>query len=481
MKNKSLILLELRKLWGINALRHSKDRKGYRIMACVEPLLLSAVLAFYLGGLCYGLLQLGMTSDLIQTFILFVISSMMLMLGFFRTGAQLFSGANFDILISMPVEPIQIISARWLRLYLEELPMAVLSLIVSQIVLVRVTEMDLWSCILPLVSALFLPLIPIAISGFLSTFTERLAAGKRCHVVLSATLSIGELLFIGAVLNLVPIFAMELSDHLIYWGLSLILTSLVTRVAANAYFPILTSRKAGLAHKQVEVDELQKENLHRSLVRREWKQYLSHGTYVSNTVVGPIMAVVVSAGMLFTDLSQLRLPVNLDPMLPFLPAMILAMMNPAACSISIEGKHWWILKAMPLSTRDIVWSKIRVGITLPLLSAIIASGLLIVRNHQSATQILTCLLLPTSATLFSAVWGLTANFRFPNFYWEDDVEVVKQGAASFVGGMVPCLLVLACGGLAILLPDWGGLVVACMLLVISVFLLQVLYKQKLPD
>ena len=481
MENKALILLELRKLWGINALRYGRDRKCFRFLTLAGPLLLNILLACYLGGICYGLLRLGVAPGRIQTLVLFAVFAMMLMIGFFRTGPQLFSDANFDILISMPVTPKQIVSARWLRLYLENLPLSVLSAAACLTVLGREGEAGLYGSVLLLTSALFLPLMPIAVSGLLSIVTERLTAGRRGRVIFSAVLTVAELLAVGAALNLVPIEAMRLSDHLICWGLSLILTAVMTEAAAKAFLPILTGRKPGLPHKAAKETEWHRETLHRCLVRREWKQYLSHSTYVSNTVVGPILAVVVSAVLLFTDLSSLGLPLDLEPVLPFLPAMILAMMNPTACAISIEGKQWWILKTMPLRTRDIVLAKLRVGVTLPLLSAVLSSALLLVRNHQSAAQILTCLLVPASAALFSAVWGLTANFYFPNFHWEDEVEVVKQGAASFVGGVIPFLLLLACGGLSTALPSWGGPATACSLLALSGVLLQMLKKQKLPD
>ena len=456
MANKALILLELRKLWGVNALLHGSGRTGYRITVTAAPPVLSALLAGYLGCVCYGLLQLGMEAGQVQTLLLAAVSAMLLMIGMFRTGPQLFSGSHSEMLLAMPVLPKQILSARWLRLYLEDLLLAALPVPAAVAVLGAAAPMPAGFWGLPLLSVPVLPLMPLAVSGLCSILTERVTAGKRHRVLLSALLTAAEFVLLGAVLKLVPPAPMELGDYVLYGIVSIVLTCVLSGAAAGAWPAILSGRTPAAAHRQADVAGLRSEALHRALVRREWKQYWSHGTYVTNTILGPILAAAVSAGLLVTDLTALGLPARLEPLVPVLPAVLLSMMNPTACSVSIEGKHWWILRTMPLRTRDVVRAKLWAGAALPLVSAGLSGVLLVLRSHTSAAGILTSLMLPASAVLFSAVWGLSVNFRFPNFHWEDEVEVVKQGISPVLGGFVPSLLVLACGAPVALFPDWGG-------------------------
>lgn len=75
-------------------------------------------------------------------------------------------------------------------------------------------------------------------------------------------------------------------------------------------------------------------------------------------------------------------------------------------------------------------------------------------------DLLWLIVLPAVYLFFGAIWGQSANLWFPNFTWESEVYVVKQGAAvlvSMLGGVfsviIPMILFLGIQ----MLPEQGGI------------------------
>ena len=64
----------------------------------------------------------------------------------------------------------------------------------------------------------------------------------------------------------------------------------------------------------------------------------------------------------------------------------------------------------------------------------------------------------TTAILFSTVFALAVNLRFPVLEWDNEVRIVKQSAASMLGGLGGALPPLLGLGLCFLVPaSWGSL------------------------
>jgi ABC-2 type transport system permease protein len=138
---------------------------------------------------------------------------------------------------------------------------------------------------------------------------------------------------------------------------------------------------------------------------------------------------------------------------PLLVSVCVSMTYITACSVSLEGKNLWILKAAPVNTETIFLSKIAVNLTVTL-PAVFMSGILFsIGLKLSLAEIVVLLVLPTVYSLFTAVAGLLINLALPNLDWTMEVTVIKQSAASMVAVFGGILVVVPPAALIFVLPE----------------------------
>ena len=194
-----------------------------------------------------------------------------------------------------------------------------------------------------------------------------------------------------------------------------------------------------------EMEQLKQSSVVLTLYKRELKRYFSSSIYVSNTIIGPILAVVFAGSLLGVGLETMQetlgLPFSIREVIPFLIAGIFSVMTTTCTSVSMEGKEWWIVKSLPISTKAILDSKLLVGISLAFPCYLIAEILLIAALKPKFLELVWLLIIPAVCILFTNVFGLTVNLKMPVFQWENEVTIVKQSASAALGGLGGMLLV----------------------------------------
>ena len=170
-------------------------------------------------------------------------------------------------------------------------------------------------------------------------------------------------------------------------------------------------------------------------------------------------------------------------LLPFVVAMPLCMMTASACSISMEGKTFWQLQVLPVKAKEVYHAKLLWNLILAAPFYVISVILVLIGGKPVLSDALHYFLLPLILLIFSIVLGLAANLRFPNFTWDSEAQVVKQGAAvlvSMLGGMIS---VIAPAVLGIVLQPASFtvyyFVVEAVLLVISMVLYRIVIRKEL--
>ena len=102
MLNQVLTLskVQLRSLFGINEVRHTKDKKKKQnfILLSVAYVLVILMGMGYVGGLVYGYHYLGL-GDIVPMYLYTLLSILMLVLSFFKAGSVLFSMKSYDIMV----------------------------------------------------------------------------------------------------------------------------------------------------------------------------------------------------------------------------------------------------------------------------------------------------------------------------------------------------------------------------------------------
>lgn len=223
--------------------------------------------------------------------------------------------------------------------------------------------------------------------------------------------------------------------------------------------------------------DYQKERLHKTslikaLVIRESRRYFASGVYVTNTIMGPVMAVILSISFFFLDMGEMMGDVsagmNMRAAIPFMLGATFAIMPITAVSISMEGKEAWILKSLPLGRKEILDGKILFQLCLMApfyVAAVIISSMAL---RLDVLEVFGMVAIPVILILFSSVFGIAINLWLPKMQWDSEVAVVKQSASAMIGGLVPAFISGICALAVMAIPQaytWIGYVVIGLVLV----------------
>lgn len=479
-----LTRIELCNLYGLNVLRFSKDKKlqnrALGLLAAWAVLL--AMLTLYVGGLSYGLISLGLEA-VVPAYLITVSSVLIFFFGMFKDGSVLFRREGYDILCALPVSKATIVVSRMLRLYVEYLLVTLAVLLPGFAVYVWMLRPGVGFYLTMLLGIGSAPLLPMTAAVFIGTLITALSSRMSHKSLVAALLTI--LLVLGILYGSSRLSAMEgqftpemltnlsatvmglikkLYPPAVWLGTAIARGDVLGGVlCAGGSLAVLAAAAAGItlcfhricqslfssaAKHNYQMGALKASSTLSCLCAREFRRYFSSSIYVTNTIIGPIMGCVLSGALLISGPEALKtllpLPIDVVPLIPFVIAGVFCMMTTTATSISMEGKHMWIVKSLPLSAKNILDAKILMNLLLILPFYLVSQLLLIFALKPGADALLWQLLIPTVIILFSCVYGITVNLHLPVLEWESEVHIVKQSASAALGGMGGFLLAILC-------------------------------------
>lgn len=513
---KALAVTELCNLYGFNVLRHTKDpveRRKKLVVYGIVAFLLMFVMA-YAAALSYVLISYG-AGNAVPSYLITMSGILALMLAVFKASGVLFRKNSFDIISSLPLSDGAVVFSRFLRLYTESLIISSLIMLPGIVVYAVICTPGVMFYISALVGMITAPLIPVAIATAIGALVTAIASRMKHKAIAEAILSMLFVLGILALSSSASGAEGEMTEEMIMqvvgsisdilekvyppavmFGngvvngdiISLMLYIVISVAAFAAVALIVTLNFRGICRRlhstsakhSYKMQAQQQTSLTRALVQREAKRYFSTSAYVTNTIIGPILAVAMCVAFIFVDVNSLlpELPVeiNINAALPFVFSAVLCMMNPSAISVSLEGKQWWITMSLPLSTKEVINGKLL--FSLCLLAPFYAVSEVIVMATQSfdITERIWFVLVPALSAVFSCVFGIFVNLKLPKFQWESEVEVVKQSAATMAGGLGGILVLILFAFAAAVIPQ-GFLLVfnVCACVVLGVVTL-ILYR-----
>uniref|UniRef100_UPI004057028B hypothetical protein n=1 Tax=Acetatifactor sp. TaxID=1872090 RepID=UPI004057028B len=520
-----LTKLELCNLFGMNVYRHIKDKtakkKAFFLLAVYGILIL--LLWGYMGGLSYGLYFLGL-AKLIPAYLITIASLLIFFLGIFKAGSIIFQPNGYDILCSLPVTRTAVVVSRFLRMYVENLALGAAVLLPGIMVYAWFETPSLSFYITAVPGILFLPLLPLTAATFIGALITGISSrmkhkslvssGLCMLVILAIMLGCSQLASLESTLNmdmlkelsvtistlleqLYPpaawlgnaIVAGDFIACLSCCGLFFVLFTVVVALIAANFHSICRMLYSTTAKHNYKMETLTQNSILVALCKRELKRYFSSSVYVTNTIIGPIMGTIAAGAFLFVDMESITkaLPIslNLQPAIPIFMASVFCMMTTTATSISMEGKNWWIVRTLPLSTKQILDAKIAMNLILVLPFYLIAEVLLCIALKPGGLAFLWQLTLPAIIICFSCVYGITINLIFPVLNWDNETSVVKQSASSLIGGMGGFLFALLCAVPVMLVPESYSHLVRLGIGILFSVLTLILYRKnnltKLPE
>ena len=429
----------------------------------------------------------------------------------FMIQTQMFSARDNELLLSMPIRPLAILAGRLLALLAIEYIYAALIVVPVFAVLPMtgyISQIPALGIVFFFLSAALLPLFALAagclVGWIVALVSSRLRNKNLPTLVLSLAFLGAYLWFYTQMMNNINVLISNGAEiaaavrravfpayHL---GVSIsdgnLLSFLIFAVCAVAPFALVCallsrsfvkSAAGGRGARKVKYREktVRASGAGLALLRRELLHFWSQPMYILNASMGAIATVVLAAimvvrpGLLLDPLEQAAayIPALSPGHIGAIALSTLAAMNfVSAPSISLEGKRLWILKSLPVKSRDVLLSKAGMHLLVCGAPSLLAGAACIAAIPMSAAQMALTMITPISITVVFSLLGVTLNLAFPRFDWINPIQPVKQGLSgmlSMFGGMA---LIAALVVIYILLPG-GRIALEQYLLICTVFFL----------
>lgn len=513
---RTLLALELRSLYGINKLRHTKDKKEknrYKLLLGAWVMVI-AVAFLYIGGMVYGLCYLGL-GEIVPVYLAVISSLLILAFGMFSAGNRIFGQQSYDLLGAMPIQTHNLVLSRFLSLYVEDLVFALAILIPGTVVYGVCQQPGIGFYLVAAVGAVLIPAIPLVISTLLGTavtaISSRMKSKSMVQTLLMVLLVVGILVgsfsmesiaenlteealahmaqSLGAVFEQIYLPAVWLGKAMVGLDLlSLLLFALVSVgvmagaiiVVSKIFHPTVRGLLNFTAKHDYKLGEMESRGLLKALYLREVKRYFSSSIYVTNTIVGPIMGMIMAVALCVAGMEtvQAAFPFDISRLIPYAFASVFCTMNTTCTSISMEGKQLWVVKSLPIPTKTLLDSKLLLNLTLMVPCYLVSEIGFVLALRPSIWEFLELALIPAGVALFSVVFGITVNLKFHSFDWEKEETIVKQSLSSALGGFAGVILAVVLGIVQVNVPGQFAHLTAAALCLLVFGVTALLYRKN---
>ena len=433
----------------------------------------------------------------------------------FSAKNALFENKDNDLLFSLPLTKKTILLSRLANILIYNFLLGLLIIIPGIYVYLSNEILTFQNLIVIVFLTLFSSIIPTIISclfGYFIAFITSKSRHKNIIELISYALFIGIYMLViykgNIILDLFinnpkmlttilkslffPIYLINLSitkNNLLYIiGYILINLSIIylfILLLDRVYYKLIVKLKTEKTVAQFKLKSVESNSIMTALIKKELKRYFSSAIYVFNTSFGLIILIIASIASFFCNPNDLLvfigndLSLNSFMLVFYLILFAIGFSVTTNSSISIERNNFWILKMLPITSKQIFKAKKMVNLILLIPISIIG---LIIFNLSGYITVTEMIYLMVTAILFSIVianFGLICNLLFPKFDAANDTVIVKQSLSSLMGIMGP-LIVLVIYVVIVNTFEWSlnlllsiTIILIIVLLVITSFILHI--------
>lgn len=481
MKNNTLLLLKNN---IINAYKIKKVTKKKLIGYIIFGIYLIACVGISIGmmtnGLYKALDEQQMTSYYIP--LLFSIASLFIFVfSIFSAKSSLFDNKDNDLLLSLPIKRSNILTSRLLMIIIYNFVLGLMFIIPGLVVYFKYASLTLIAIVSIILLILFFAIIPTILSslfGYLIATLSSKTNAKSMFELIYYTIFIFIYIIIMTngnkildmfvnnidVLNTLlktifaPIYLMAVgltTNNILYIFafalINIIALILFITVLNKSYFKIIFKLNTHKTNHNFILQKSNTKSIRKTLLEKEFKKYFSSAIYVFNTIFGSVIILIAAIASFFYSKDTLIKLINIDSTMPtisvvyILVVFVVSLTITTNSSISIEKDNFWILKMIPVSTKEIFNSKLLLNRIILIPITLIAIILFNINSYINITETINLFILTIFYGLFISNFGLIINLLFPKFDAVNDTVIVKQSTASFVsimGGMVFCIIMI---------------------------------------
>ena len=454
-----------------------KTRKGKEIKkASTLKIVLFSILYLYLAVVLIGV-SVGFSyllskfllpgADWLYYLVFMAISiTLVFILGIFETKTELFECKDNDLLLSMPIKPRDIVAARIIIVLIINYVINAI-VIIPALIFYAVFAKNFLGIIGGILVFLFLPVFSTALASFVGYLVAEISRkikfknlvtviltlvllaiyfwvveilSSNIEQVLSNLMGMSQtlaenykiLLFIGEAALMNPLSLLAVI------GVSLLAGAIAYILISGSYIRIVTNR-TGLRKAVYKEKKLKRSSTVLALAKKDIRRFFSSPIYILNGALGLIMAValgvlaVINMDMVDLIASQLGLSrMAISAIAVAVLTFTVAMTIISACSLSIEGKGFWIMKSMPIDGREALVSKALMQFIICMPPVFVATLLLMIAISPSFWWWIVFIITSQLYNAFFAITGILINLMLPKFSYENDAQAVKQSLSTLV-------------------------------------------------
>lgn len=523
MSKELLLLLKVRFIsqLRLNTFKLEKDKKkkNNRIMITVAVGLVIIAGAFYCGSMAYGLQLLGL-GHMIPVYGFVLCTVMSFIFTIFKANGELFAYRDYEMLMSLPIKTSTVIASRFIYLYIWNTFLSAIILLAMGGVYVVYEKPGVLFYLLWIIDIFLVSLIPTTIATIIGVLIMAIASKSRHSGVIASLLTI--LLII--VILLISLFAGGIQGNpdvsqiekicssalnelygiypiakiyndamvgedvvkfLLFALISIGCYLLFIALLSFNYKKINTGLTTFKGQNNYKVQSLKKSNVLNALYSKEIKRFFSSSIYISNIGMGVIMALILSSALAVIGVDRLVELTGVEQIGSILPrggafaiAALVSMSCTTCVSLSLEGKNLWIIKTLPLTQEEIYKSKIMVNLTFTIPVSVICGILVAIGSKANTIEALLMILVPLAYSVFSAVWGIFINYKFVNYDWESETQVIKQSISAIIGMLGGLVMAIIPGVPTIFLSGLYYMIYGFTVVVVLLVVSGLIYKRQ---
>ena len=499
MNKNNIILLKTLVLSSsnINKIRNSKDKKvrNKAITGLIGALIIYLLIIAYSVLACIGYGQIGLAGDIPVIFVA-TITVLAFFFTFFKTNGYLFGFKEYDMLMSLPFEPKAIAASKFLYMYIASLPWYVSVSLAMLAVYGAYEKAPILSYIMWLILTLIVPVLPMLFASFIGFVIAKISSGFKRKNIIQTILTFIFVIFCFSLQFIVEelmkndeseiilenisesisgigkgylpiawfcnaVRDVSISDFLLLVGVTIIVFEAMFLVVGRYYRQINSSLKSHSASKDYSMTKQKKHSVVNAIAFKEYKRLTGSQIYLINGALGEVLALILGVVCLFVNFETIIKIITKNapfdssvvyPAIPLIVYFLIGMVATTAISPSIEGKNYWIMQSLPIEKKVIYQGKMLFNMYLTIPFAVFATICMSFSARVTLGNALLYIIEVVALCCFSTSWGCICGMKHMKLDWENEIEVVKQGAAVAIY-LFPNMFI--CMGLVVLVVYLG--------------------------
>ena len=386
----------------------------------------------------------------------------------FTTQSQMYQAKDNELLLAMPLKPSAIIGSRVVVLYLLTFVFVVAVMAPAGLVYCMEKGFSVSFLVVFLLGMVLIALLTQAVTCLLGWLLHFLLAGvKHKAIIATVFLSVFMIVYIyginqlenlmlllvnngGKIASAIQSFAWpfyafgvaclgDFVQFVLFAALCLAVFGIVTAILNVTFVKamLVGGKTKGVAKQKR--DETVRTPMG-TICKKEAKRFFSSTTYLTNIGMGLFMVVAfVIAGIVLKEKLVAMLGSMMDGKGDLLiPAILvagmgfLASMTPiSAPSVSLEGKHIWILRSMPIAGADVLKAKLRFHCVASIPVAVVGTLVLGIVYNIGWFETIFAMFGSALMFLLCGILGIVFNMCFPRLDWPNEAAPCKQSMAVF--------------------------------------------------